>query len=249
MNFFSGKKVLVTGATSGIGLAITKQLIDAGARVLAIARSEQKLKELSDKHEENLGYRAFDISERGAWLDLTSSEESPPDVVILNAGTCQYMERGKVSSELVERIIQTNFMANVYAAEALLNKYSEHIDNWCVVSSSAGFLAMPRGEAYGASKAALTYFFEALALSYPNVRTTLVHPGFVKTPLTDKNDFPMPMMTTAEESATAILNGIEHGKREVNHPWLFTRILRSMGRLPASIRYRLGRALVNGEQQ
>ncbi len=247
--FYQGKKVLVTGATSGIGLAITERLIEVGARVFAVARSEDKLVELQEKHGSQFEYQAFDIADRDAWLSLSDSIKGIPDLVILNAGTCEYMEQGRVSSGLVERVIQTNFLANVYAAEAFLNKHSGDIDGWCVVSSSAGFLAMPRGEAYGASKAALTYFFEALALSYPNVRMTLVHPGFVKTPLTDKNDFPMPMMTTAEKSAEAILNGIENGKREVNHPWFFTRVLRFIGRLPVSLRHRLGRSMVNGEQQ
>jgi short-subunit dehydrogenase len=147
----------------------------------------------------------------------------------------------------VERIIRTNFLANVYAAEALLGSFSDRIAHWCVVSSSASFLPMPRGEAYGASKAALSYFFESLALSYPNILTTMVHPGFVKTPLTDKNDFPMPMIASANSSAAAILKGIANGKREVNHPWLFTRILRLLGRMPIGLRRAIGKAMIKSQ--
>ncbi|WP_144395100.1 SDR family NAD(P)-dependent oxidoreductase [Pleionea sediminis] len=244
MSELNGKTVLLTGASSGIGEALVEKLIARGARVIGVARSEDKLQALSEKHGDFFESRTADLSEQQGWSTLVESLNVSPDIVVLNAGTCEYLEAGSIDIGLVERVFEVNFFANVRGAKVLLDKYQDSLKQFVVVSSSARYLAMPRGEAYGASKAALTYFFESLQLSFPNIRFSMVHPGFVKTPLTDKNDFDMPMRITAEEAALVMANKIEKGKLQINFPLVFTLLMRILGMLPASLRYKLGRGMV-----
>ncbi len=246
MSYFLGKEVLITGATQGIGFALTDTLAEQGALVIGVARDQAKLRNMEMTYAGRFKGFAMDVSEKSEWLRLQSALKDLPEIFILNAGNCEYLENGVVDSELVSRLMKVNFMANVYAAEVfLMNLQQVPSRQWVVVSSSASFFAMPRGEAYGASKAALTYFFEALSLSYPAVSFSIVNPGFVKTPLTDKNDFPMPMLISPESAAKYILKGIERRKSEINFPPLFTFIMKLLGKLPAVIRKSIGRRMIN----
>ncbi len=244
MSSFSGKTVLLTGASTGIGRALVNEIIAQGGKVLGIARSEDKLNELSEQHGDRFKALVADLSEADGWQRLVSDLECAPDIVVLNAGTCEYMENGQVDTELVERVFEVNFFANVRAAKELLETYGNEIEQWCVVSSSARYFAMPRGEAYGASKAAISYFFESLQLSYPDIRFSIVHPGFVKTPLTDKNDFDMPMRISAEKAAETIAHKLAKKRLQINVPLFFTVIMRVLGALPARLRYKMGKGLV-----
>ncbi|TNC92016.1 MAG: hypothetical protein CSH36_06735 [Thalassolituus sp.] len=113
------------------------------------------------------------------------------------------------------------------------------------VSSSVAMLAMPRAEAYGSSKAAVTHFLESLKADVAalNIDVSVVSPGFVKTPLTDVNDFPMPMRITADEAAVATIKGLERRSWRIHFPKRFTFILWCLGQLPAFLRHRLTRAM------
>jgi short-subunit dehydrogenase len=116
-----------------------------------------------------------------------------------------------------------------------------------VVSSIAGELALPRAEAYGASKAAVTYLVRTLQLDWKNkgVAISCVFPGFVKTPLTDKNDFDMPMMVSVEEASNAIQNGIVKRSAYIYFPKRFTWTLRLVGILPYGLQTKLVTRLLN----
>ncbi len=244
MSSFSGKTVLLTGASTGIGRALANEIIAQGGKVLGIARSEDKLNELVEQHGDRFESITADLSETDGWHHLVSKLDVAPEIVVLNAGTCEYMENGKVDTGLVERVFEVNFFANVRAAKELLDAFGNKIEQWCVVSSSARYFAMPRGEAYGASKAATSYFFESLQLSYPDIRFSIVHPGFVKTPLTDKNDFDMPMRISAEKAAETIARKLAKKRLQINVPLFFTVIMRVLGALPARLRYKMGKGLV-----
>lgn len=245
MKSITGKTVLITGVTSGIGKSLANLLIAQGAQVIGVARRHGELKELENEYNDKFTGICADVSVQESWSKIIELLPCLPDVVILNAGNCEYMEQGKVDADLVKRVFQVNYFANIYAAEALLNRYPKNFPfHWVVVSSSAYYFAMPRGEAYGASKAALSYFFESLQLSYANAKFSMVHPGFVETPLTDKNDFAMPFKITSEQAANIIVNGIHKNKKQINFPFIFTLILKTLGMLPAGLRFYIGKRLV-----
>ncbi|NVJ61973.1 MAG: SDR family NAD(P)-dependent oxidoreductase [Gammaproteobacteria bacterium] len=244
MNQFRNETVLITGVSKGIGASLVPEFVNLGAKVIGIARSSDALAELESKYPEQFTGISIDLSDIDSWKKLVEKVKQVPHTLILNAGTCEYIDNGNVDSKLVKRVFDINFMANVYAAEILLPAWSDKLKQWAVVSSSARYFAMPRAEAYGSSKAALSYFFESLQLNFPGIRFSQVHPGFVETPLTDKNDFSMPFKITSEKAASTITKGLLKKKRQINFPLFFTLFLRLLGVVPASLRYKLGRGML-----
>jgi short-subunit dehydrogenase len=145
----------------------------------------------------------------------------PIDLVILNAGTHTPVSVANFSVEQVRNLMEINFMGIVHGLSEVIPKFIEekrgHI---AVVASLAGYRGLPSASGYGASKAAIINMCEALRpeLAEHNVRLTLINPGFVETPLTDKNDFEMPFIISAEEAAKRILVGIGSKKFEIAFP-------------------------------
>jgi len=168
------------------------------------------------------------------------------DQAILNAGTCEYIEAGRFDAALVERVVRSNLIAPAYCIEAalrlLLRGDRPHLVG---VGSSVTWLPLPRAEAYGASKAGLRYLLQALRLDLAaqGVDVTLVSPGFVDTPLTRRNDFPMPMRWPVERAAQHILERLEQRPLEIAFPAPFIAGLRLLSWLPARLQFAIGRRL------
>ena len=118
-----------------------------------------------------------------------------------------------------------------------------------IVSSSCTFLPLPRAEAYGASKAALDYLARTLAadLIHHGIGISLVRPGFVDTPLTQKNNFAMPFLTPLPKASEYIREGLSKGKSEITFPPLFIFILKMLSALPHCLQHKLALAMVRKE--
>ncbi|ASM52256.1 hypothetical protein PESP_b0737 [Pseudoalteromonas espejiana DSM 9414] len=232
--------ILITGATSGIGEQLAIKYAKQGNTVIACGRNLEKLSEL-EKHT-NIKACQFDATDLA---DIKQATLGFPafDKVILNAGNCEYVDDARnFDSALFERVISVNLLAMGYCLEALLPKISSG-GQLVLVSSSVTYLPLPRSEAYGASKAGVSYLAKSLAIDLNDVDVTLVHPGFVKTPLTDKNDFPMPMAVTAEQAADYMLKGINKRRKEVHFPYRFTLFLKALRILPLPLWLRLAKGL------
>lgn len=173
-------------------------------------------------------------------------------MAILNAGTCEYLEPGDFDPALVERVIRTNFLGVSYclAAALPLLRQGQH-PHVVVVGSSVTWLALPRAGAYGASKAAVRYLVESLRIDLvrEGIDVTLVNPGFVDTPLTRRNDFPMPHIWTAQRAAEHIAKRLPRRPLEINFPGLFTLVLRLLGALPTHLRLAIGQRLARHQQE
>ena len=168
---------LITGATSGIGEQLAIKYAEQGDTVIACGRNTQKLAELA-KHN-NIETCQFDATNlqdiKAATLGYTQF-----DRVILNAGNCEYVDDARnFDSALFERVINVNLLSMGYCLEALLPKIVSG-GQLVMVSSSVTYLPLPRSEAYGASKAGVSYLAKSLAIDLTDVDVTLVHPGFVK---------------------------------------------------------------------
>jgi short-subunit dehydrogenase len=235
-------RILITGATSGIGKQLALDY-HGDHEVWAIGRNDKVLKELS---EQGIHTGKVDLTNRQASLDYFSSLEYL-DLAILNAGTCEYIDMPNFDSELVIRVMRANVESMAISVEGILPLLRKGKRPHLVgVGSSAAYLSLPRAEAYGASKAAVAYMIDTLRLTLhrESIDVSLVCPGFVKTPLTDLNDFPMPFRITVEEASSRIIKGIEQRKPEIHFPKRFTTLLKLLSLLPRSIWCKLGQRMV-----
>lgn len=231
---------LITGATSGIGEQLAKLYAQAGDTVIACGRNQEKLNELAQLT--NIESCQFDATDLQAIRSSTVAY-TQFDRVILNAGNCEYIDDAhNFDSALFTRVVTTNLLSMGYCLEALLPRIKPG-GQLVIVSSSVTYLPLPRSEAYGASKAGVSYLAKSLAIDLDDIDVTLVHPGFVKTPLTQKNDFPMPMAVTAEKAANYIIKGVAKRRKEVHFPYRFTLILKCLRMLPLPIWLMLAKGL------
>lgn len=233
------KKVLITGASSGIGWETACYYAAHGWHVTALARSADKLADLVARYPNHITAVSIDLTDLAAltaWQqNLASSCRF--DVVILNAGNCEYVDVEQLDLVLFERTFSLNFHA-VVACTALLLPHISAPGTLAIVSSMAHFFPFTKSEAYGASKAAVSYFAESLRvdLAKTTVRVCLIEPGFIDTPLTQKNDFAMPFLMPVSEAAKRIFHGINAGKLRLRFPRRLAFLLRLLGALPYGVR-------------
>lgn len=222
-------KVLITGASSGIGKALAEYYAREQHQVYACGRNQQVL---SQMHQQTgVLPCVFDVCDLED-IQVNTKDIGQLDVLVLNAGNCEYIDEARqFDSALFERVIRVNVLSLGYCLEALLPRLKTG-GQLVIVSSSVVFVPLTRSEAYGASKAAASYLAKSLAVDLSDVHVSLVHPGFVKTPLTDKNGFPMPWRISSDKAAEYIAKGIRKRRREIHFPYRFTLILKLLNLLP-----------------
>jgi len=226
-------RVLITGASSGIGLQLARDYAADGWHVTACGRNEERLETLRQAFPQ-IETCVFDITDLAETRTALSGKLV--DLAILCAGTCEYLDHGVVEAEKVHRVMLTNFSGPVNCLDSLLPQMQPG-SRVALVGSTASMDPLPRAEAYGASKAALAYFARSLAqdVKRQQVGITLVLPGFVDTPLTQRNDFAMPMIVDVVQASRIIRRGLAKGKAEIAFPALFAFILRVTSRLPLAL--------------
>lgn len=249
------RRIWLTGASSGIGAHMAEELLKSGATLALSARTLAPLQALSDRFPgqvllvpgdltDSAHVRAIGQQIAQAWGAL--------DTVILNAGTCEYVDVRHFDAALIERVVRTNLLANSYCLEAALPLLRAGLRPHLVgVVSSVTFWPLPRAEAYGASKAGLRYLLESLRidLAHENIDVTLVSPGFVDTPLTENNDFPMPMRWSAPKAAQHICQHLDKRPLEIAFPALFIAILKLLSSLPKRLQLVLGKRLARNSDE
>lgn len=245
------RRIWLTGATSGIGEALAKRLLQDGHRVALTARRRDALEALAAPFENALVVPAdltdrASVSEAGARIEAVFGGL---DLALLNAGTCEYLDARHFDVDLIERVLATNLHGTLYAIDAALPllRRARHGTQLAAVSSASAYFPLPRAEAYGASKAAISYFLASLRLDLAaeGIDVSVIHPGFVRTPLTERNDFPMPMRVEVDTAVEAILRGLEKHALDIHFPRRFTLLVKLMGILPPALRHRLGRLLTS----
>jgi short-subunit dehydrogenase len=236
-------KIVITGATSGIGRQLAEDYYNDGHEVWAIGRNETALAELQHM---GLHTGRLDLTDRETVLGWFKSLDSI-DLAILNAGTCEYIDLPHFDSSLVQRVMRANVESFAISLEAVLPLLRRSgRGHLAAVGSSASYLPLPRAEAYGASKAAVAYMVESLRLDLhrENLDVSLISPGFVKTPLTDLNDFPMPFRIDVAKASACIRKGLAKRRSEIHFPKRFTYILKTLSLLPAPLWAWMGKRLV-----
>ena len=225
---FANKTILLTGASSGIGKALVEKLSQHNCNLAIIARREEVLNELKDTFSVN-GTKILSIKcdvsvkeEVKNSYDEIKNEFGLIDLAILNSGVGFRMGIDDYNSELARKTFDVNFMGVVYWVEALLPDFIERgVGTIAGVSSLADNRGYSKSGFYCASKAALTTYLEGLAVElHPyNIKVITIKPGFVKTPMTDVNEFEMPFLMSPEKSAEHIIKGLRKGKRFIEYPF------------------------------
>lgn len=228
----ASQDVLITGATSGIGLSLVEQYTSKGDNVIACARNNEKLSKLANNVAQTC---LFDVTDESS-VESSSQQVKAIDILILNAGDCSYIDDViNFDAQVFSKIISTNLTSLGGLLANFLPKVREG-GQIVFVSSSATILPFPRSEAYGASKAGVDYLANSLRIDLQahNIDVTLVHPGFVGTPLTDKNTFNMPFLISSEEAAERMIKGIDKRKKYLHFPKRLTLLLKLFSLLPAT---------------
>ena len=247
------KLIFVTGASSGIGRALSIKFANNGWKVLASARRLDLLKKLT-KESENLNTIIpikMDISNKktvSSQINKTIKKYGIPDIVLLNAGTNNPNSKYIFSIEETEQIFKINFFGTLNCLHALLPFLKKKNNSQVIfMSSVAGYRGLPYAAAYCSSKSAITTFAESIYNQCKNlgVAIRVINPGFVRTPLTDKNEFKMPMIIPAEKAADIMYRKIIFSKKfEINCPWLFCFIMKILKILPNSLYFSLTQLLI-----
>ena len=235
MNTAAGKLIWITGAGSGIGRSLALLYASLGHTVIISGRTAEKLDQVADEAAGLPGQvvpMVFDVTDSSS-VEPASAQlaQLAPylDLVILNAGACEYIKRGLLDPALFKRVLDTNFFGlinSINAALPLLGKCPRrpHLAGVC---SLAAFIGFPRAEAYGASKAAARYLLHSVRTDYAHLMdVTVINPGFVTTPMTAANDFPMPFEMSADNAAQRIVRALQKRPLEFNFPRRLTASLR-----------------------
>lgn len=233
---WAGRRVWLAGASSGIGAATAALLIERGARVAVSARSAGALQERFAERALVVPVDVTDADALHAAARQVAAAWGGIDLVLDFAGTYQEMRPWSLDLAAVRRIVDLNLTG----AFNLLAAAQPHLKAGCgfgLVSSVAGYGGLPNSLAYGATKAALINLAASLWLDYRarGVAVYLVNPGFVETPLTAKNRFPMPFLIPADAAARAIVAGLERGAFEIHFPRRFSGLLKLLNLLPYSL--------------
>lgn len=231
--------IWIIGASTGIGAATARALLAAGAQVALSARKADALTAVAGGNERAmvlpLDY-TDSSSVRAAWTALRE-KWGRVDLVLVVAGTHQEMRAWELDEAAAMALLKTNLHGVIgtcsVVVPGLLKQGKGAI---AIVASVAGYRGLPKALIYGASKAAVINFTESLFLDLvpKGIGVYLISPGFVKTPLTDANEFKMPALITAEEAARDILAGLRSGTFEIHFPKRFTRVLKFLQILPYS---------------
>lgn len=228
-------KILITGASSGIGKQLALDYLNAGHHVALCGRDKAALDSLANEFPALSSVHVFDITDYQACQNQLAKLEFL-DLAILNAGTCEYISAMDFDARAFERVVMTNLVGLGNCLEAVIPKLKSG-GRLALMGSSSSYLPLPRAEAYGASKAATEYLAHTLSISLKasNIHCSYVAPGFVKTPLSDRNDFPMPMRISVETASHAIREGLRKGKSEIHFPGKFTWLLKAGSKFPLAV--------------
>ena len=228
----------VTGASSGIGEALTRKLVKAGWRVVVSARSEDKLKALAAEAPDQIIPVPLDITDADAVKAAVNRIEVEHGTIVravLNAGVYISIKAESPSYEDYAKTFAVNLNGTAACVSAIIPKFVERrAGQLVIVSSATAFGGMPTASAYGATKAALLNMAECLRIELHRygVHVQCVTPGFVETPAQDDNAFPKPFMVSPQKAANRMVSGMKSKRFEVTFPRRFTWILKLIYALP-----------------
>ncbi|AXS41505.1 SDR family NAD(P)-dependent oxidoreductase [Breoghania sp. L-A4] len=242
------KTVWITGASSGIGLELARLLDSRVDHVAASARSQDKLDALAAQAATVHSY-PLDVTDATAVSACVAEieERGDIDLAVLNAGAWALMSVDEFDLAAIRTGVEVNVMGVMNALDVLLPRMlSRGRGHIAIVASVAGYRGLPRSLAYGPTKAALINLAETLKteLAPRGITVSVVNPGFVDTPMTRDNPFPMPGLMSAKDAAERMLAGLERGSFEIAFPRGFAAQMKLLRLLPDALYFWLIRTFV-----
>ena len=241
----SKKTIWITGGSTGIGKALAIKFASNGWNVAVSARRLELLNELSNKYE-NISAFPLDVTDKNKCLDTFNEIKNKYEninICFFSTGTWNPKKEKDIDVEQMEEVFKVNFFGTVNSIKAVEQYFKDKKSGTItIVSSIAGYRGLPNSTGYGPSKSALNNLAESLYFDFKrsNVRICLISPGFIKTPMTDKNDFKMPFLKTPEYAADQIYDGlINKNVFEIHFPKSLTIILKILSFLPNKIYFAL----------
>lgn len=231
----SGSRVWITGASSGIGAALATELVARGADVAISARREDKLRAVAGK---DIIVVPLDITDHDAVqraADEVRAQLGGIDMMVLNAGAWTQTDIRHWDADAFRTQVEVNLLGTSSCLAAVLPQMIERgAGTIVIVASVAGYRGIPGSEAYGATKAALLNLAESMRadLAPAGVTVQAVSPGFVRTEMTEVNDFPMPFIVDVDEAARSIADGLETSRPEIVFPFRMAATMKTLQLLP-----------------
>ncbi|HKZ78714.1 MAG TPA: SDR family NAD(P)-dependent oxidoreductase [Pyrinomonadaceae bacterium] len=227
---------MITGASSGIGRTLAMKLARRGANVGLVARGTEALKEIEREIASRQGKALAlpaDVQDAGGLAGATARLRAtfgPIDVLVANAGVGGTTDPAQLDAEQIARVINVNVIGAANSVTAVMPEMLERgKGHLVVISSLAAYRGLPKSAAYCASKAAVSAFFESLRLELQprGIDVTVIHPGFIKTPLTAGRDAKMPFLMELEDAVDKIVWAIERRRKSYAFPWQLAGIVRA----------------------
>mgnify|MGYP002628929860 CR=1 FL=1 len=237
-------KILITGASSGLGAELARQYATSDVELVLLARREQNLLSLKNELNEkckNIQIIAVDVTEF-TLLQEKIKAMGYVDMVILNAGISLGHKGDIPTIEQFKNLYDVNVLSNHAILEILLPLFrAKHSGKIVFISSLASLFSMPTSKVYSSSKRALNAYAEGIRYKYKpfGVKVITILPGFIKSEMTDKNEFNMPFILKTKEGVNRIKNAIESGKEFYAFPFRFYLIIRVLNIFPSLLREKI----------
>ena len=234
---FKDEVIWIVGASSGIGKALAIELAGAGARVVISARRKEELDKLRMDLEGSPLVFPLDVTDSDMTTRTAQAIRAATghiDRVIFMSAAYTPMKFSGLDLTITRNMLEVNVLGAIHVINAVLPILKEQTHGQIALCGSvAGYIGLPGGQPYSATKAAIANLAESLHAECPkHIDVKLISPGFVRTPLTDKNDFTMPMIITPEQAAKEIATGLQSNGFEIHFPKRFTMFLKLIRLLP-----------------
>ena len=239
MEFYKGKTVWIIGGTSGIGLSVAKQLIN----VCSVIVSGRDTLKINDFTSPNLIKISLDVTNGRKFAEVANSileNFQKVDIILFCAGTYEPMSLKNFDAKHAQKILETNLISMINFID-IVPYFFGKCSLIGIISSVASYFGMPNSLFYGASKAGLSNLTESLYIELKKyeIDVKLINPGFVRTPLTDKNSFKMPFIISSEKAGKIILKNLPRKKFEISFPFFLVLIMKILKFLPHCVRFKL----------
>ena len=246
MQKFANKTIWLIGATDGIGRSILKKLDSSiEATFIISSRSKDKLNQLAKNLKNKSHILEFNVDEYAQFEKQASiALDYKPDFIIYLPAYYEPSSVADISLSNIDKTIQTNLTAVFYLIKFVLPFLKKNPTSQLAITASvAGYIGLPKSQPYAATKAAVINLVESLKAENSNLDIRVINPSFVKTKLTDKNDFKMPALLIPEQAASAIIRGLSSNSFEIHFSKKFTLVLKLIASLPYWLYFKIVKKL------